>query len=293
MPFLHRQQDYDTLFSDLASRLRSDEANVGGGRWEVRQESPPGAYLHVSRPNWNDKDMNGLHLEAYVLSQQLERRQALVALHCESGWPLEFRKKFGPLLKTRIGDKLEEWNQSQDENNLGKWRLVKGDGMSLCEVDVPFGDVPEETGRRIEKQLQRLKTLSGTIDETISQCLSGDSDGSELPLVFTPEQVRAKNGKNGEKLWVVIDGYVVDATDFANFHPGGTSKILSADSKRTGYTGKEFGFSLSKGKNAHFPTTAKAFEDAAKSFDRLQQRVVVKFGSGQTGSIVILGKLRL
>jgi len=105
--------------------------------------------------------------------------------------------------------------------------------------------------------------------------------------------VRAKNGKNGEKLWVVIDGCVVDASDFANFHPGGTSKILSADSKRTGYTGKEFGFSLSKGKNAHFPTTAKTFEDAAKSFDRLQQCVVVKFGSGQTGSIVILGKLRL
>ena len=163
--------------------------------------------------------------------------------------------------------------------------------MSICEVGVPFGGVPEETGRRIEKHLQRLKTLSATIDETINQCLNTD-DEDELPLKFTPEQVRAKNGKNGKKLWVVIDGYVVDATDFANSHPGGISKILSTDSKRSGYTGKEFGFSLSKGKNAHFPRTAKMFEEAAKSFDSLQQHVTVKFDPDHAGSIVILGKLR-
>ena len=294
MPFPHRQQDYDDVFGDLASRLRSDDGENDStdvsGVWEVRQENPPGAYLHLSRPNWNDDNMNGLHFEAYVLCQQLQRRQALVALHCESGWSVEFRKKFVPLIKRRIGGKLEEWNQNQGDN-LGNWRLVQGDGMSICEVGVPFGGVPEETGRRIEKHLQRLKTLSATIDETINQCLNTD-DEDELPLEFTPEQVRAKNGKNGEKLWVVIDGYVVDATDFANSHPGGISKILSTDSKRSGYTGKEFGFSLSKGRNAHFPRTAKIFEEAAKSFDSLQRHVTVEFDPDHAGSIVILGKLR-
>ena len=302
MAFPHRQQDYDDVFGDLASRLRS-------ATWEVRQETPPGAYLHLSRPNWKDDNMNGLHFEAYVLCQQLQRRQALVALHCESGWSVEFRKQFVPLLKRRISDKLEEWNTNQNQDDkdegdtlgtLGNWRLVQGDadGMStsICEVDVPFGSVPEETGRRIEKQLQRLQTLSGTIDETIHQCLNtnntDEEDEDELPLEFTPEQVRAKNGKNGEKLWVVIDGYVVDATDFANSHPGGISKILSTDSKRSGYTGKEFGFSLSKGRNAHFPRTAKIFEEAAKSFDSLQRHVTVEFDPDHAGSIVILGKLR-
>ena len=254
--------------------------------------------------------MNGLHFEAYVLCQQLQRRQALVALHCESGWSVEFRKKFVPLLKRRISDKLEEWNRNQNQNqeegdtlNHGNWRLVQGDadGMStsICEVDVPFGSVPEETGRRIEKQLRRLQMLSGTIDETIHQCLNvktDEEDEDELPLEFTPEQVRAKNGKDGEKLWVVIDGYVVDATDFANVHPRGITKILSTDSRRSGHTGNEFGFSLSKGKNAHFPTTAKTFEEAAKSFDRLQRHVTVQFGPDTdqaAGTIVILGKLRL
>ena len=55
------------------------------GRDGRRQEPPSRAYLHVSLPQWGDEDMNGIHIETYVLGRELAARSAPVALHCESG----------------------------------------------------------------------------------------------------------------------------------------------------------------------------------------------------------------
>ena len=68
------QAEFDALFGRLADDFRTDG-------WEARQEMPPQAYLHVSKPNWGDENMNAIHLEAYVLGGQLKSRSALVALH--------------------------------------------------------------------------------------------------------------------------------------------------------------------------------------------------------------------
>eukprot|EP00948_MAST-09A_sp_MAST-9A-sp1_P002228 g2228.t1 len=40
---------------------------------------------------------------------------------------------------------------------------------------------------------------------------------------FTWEQVRLKDGKNGNELYVVIDNLVYDVTEWQEDHPGGSS----------------------------------------------------------------------
>ena len=101
------------------------------------------------------------------------------------------------------------------------------------------------------------------------------------------------NGGNVKWEAKKIDGYVVDATDFARYHPGGLRKILATDEKQTGWTGEEFGFSLTRGQNAHFPKTGRIFEEGVRRFDMLQENVKVNFGDDVGSTIIILGKLQL
>lgn len=294
------QAHYDDLFHLLAIRLRSSSSS-DAGTWEVQQEKPhPRAYLHVSRFNWRDYNMNGIHLEAYILDKQIKSKQAVVALHCESGWPLEFRRKFIPQLSERIRGRLEGWSCYRE---YGAWKLMMGNNdddesrgmMSVCEVGVPFGASPDETMERVERQLRRLMTLCADIDNVIDNCCLQDGETEQENLssqvVLTKEQVRMNDGLEDRPLWTVIDGYVVDCTEFAKFHPGGLRKIRETDEKQTGWTGEEFGFSLTRGSNAHFPKTGRVFEEGMRKFDKLQRQVEVDFGRGGGGAITILGKL--
>jgi hypothetical protein len=310
------QQHYNDLFHLLAVRLRSSSSpssshssssSPGVGVWQVQQEKTPHchrAYLQVSRLNWHNYNMNGIHLEAYVLDDQINSKEGIVALHCESEWPLEFRKEFVSQLTERIRGRLEGWSCYRE---YGTWKLMMGhndndDGvsnnnlgmMSVCEVRVPFGVSPDETMERIERQLRRLMTLSPDIDHVIDHCwnaVMAEQENSSSSLVLTKEQVRKNDGLEGRPLWTVIDGYVVDCTEFAKFHPGGLRKILATDEKQTGWTGEEFGFSLSRGKNAHFPQTRRVFQEGTRRFDELQSQVEVNFGKDGGGAITILGKL--
>lgn len=325
MTTTQQQAQYDELFHQLAIHLRSSPSSStptstsrsypdSGGRggnggegqvWEVRQEkSQPRAYIHVSRKNWLDHNMNGIHIEAYVLvldGQIHQSRHGVVALHCEGGWPINFRRQFVPQISDTIRTKLEEWNHYRE---YGKWELMGhlNKGMSICEVRVPFGACPNETMERIERQLRRLMTLSVVIDEVIGNCLDvdeekkqeeeGDDVSSATLEAISKEKVRQNDGLNGRSLWTVIDGYVVDATDFAKYHPGGLGKILATDEKQTGWTGEEFGFSLTRGQNAHFPKTGRIFEEGVRRFDMLQEHVKVNFGKDVGSTIIILGKLQ-
>ena len=309
-----QQAQYDELFRQLAIHLRSspsypgaDDGGSGGDGevWEVRQEkSQPRAYIHVSRKNWLDHNMNGIHIEAYVLEGQIQSRHGVVALHCEGGWPINFRRQFVPQMSNKIRTKLEEWNHYRE---YGKWELMGhlNKGMSICEVQVPFAASPGETMERIERQMRRLMTLSAVIDEVIGNCLDVDEDeekkqeqeeegdvSSPTFEAISKEKVRQNDGLNGRSLWTVIDGYVVDATDFAKYHPGGLRKILATDEKQTGWTGEEFGFSLTRGQNAHFPKTGRIFEEGVRRFDMLQENVKVTFGNDVGSTIIILGKLQ-
>ena len=44
------------------------------------------------------------------------------------------------------------------------------------------------------------------------------------------------------------------------------SRRISADEGATGATGKPFGFSFSRGRNAHFPDTGKRFQQGVKQY---------------------------
>lgn len=115
------------------------------------------------------------------------------------------------------------------------------------------------------------------------------------PRLIAPDDVKQHSGK-GTGFWAVIDSFVVDCSEFVDTHPGGLRKLLSADSPATGATGQPFGFSFSRGRNAHFPETAKRFREGVKRY--------LSGGGGDTpflpptdvafppyGKIVILGKL--
>ena len=58
----------------------------------------------------------------------------------------------------------------------------------------------------------------------------------------------------------------MDATEFVDSHPGGLKKLLETDEAKIGATGEPFGFSFSKGRNAHFPGTGKAFAEGARRY---------------------------
>ncbi|KAK3268941.1 hypothetical protein CYMTET_22588 [Cymbomonas tetramitiformis] len=74
------------------------------------------------------------------------------------------------------------------------------------------------------------------------------------PRPISADEVKQHSGADGP-FWAVIDGFVVDATAFVKTHPGGLKKLLSTDTPQAGATGRDFGFSFSRGRNAHFPET--------------------------------------
>jgi peptide deformylase len=148
------QAAFDALFAPLADGFRAQDG------WEARQETPPAAYLHVSRPSWGDAGMDGIHLEAFVLGKQLEARTALVALHCERGCP--FQERFMRAITERASAAIRAFP--------GEYALLGPAGSSVCEVAVPFGPTPGETVERIARELRRLQSLALVIDDTIARC---------------------------------------------------------------------------------------------------------------------------
>ena len=153
---------FDPLFDDLAKTFRVD------GVWETRQEPPPNspAYLHVSKPTWGDENMNGIHLETYVLGSQLDSRTAPVALHCEAGCP--FRSEFIRLFTERAAAEIKSWPGEY------KYQVFPEAGSSVCEVSLPFRDTPTATVELIAEELRRLQTLAPLIDQTIRECQEAD-----------------------------------------------------------------------------------------------------------------------
>ena len=122
------------------------------------------------------------------------------------------------------------------------------------------------------------------------------SSKAPQPRLISAEEVRQHNGKSSSSFWAVIDGFVVDASAFVDTHPGGLKKLLSADEQSTGATGKPFGFSFSRGRNAHFPQTGMQFQEGVKRYLSGKSDDAELPPSGVTfssyGTITILGRLK-
>ena len=127
--------------------------------------------------------------------------------------------------------------------------------------------------------------------------LTAPRPGKVAPRPISPEEVRQHGGRDGGSFWAVIDSFVVDCSEFVDAHPGGLRKLLSADSAAAGATGAAFGFSFSRGRNAHFPATGKAFREGVQRYlsggrgaaEPFLPAVDVAFAS--YGRVTILGRL--
>ena len=152
------QADFDSLFIDLATKIRA-------GGWEARQENPPQAYIHVSKPSWGDENMNGIYLEAYILGQQIESENALVALHCEGGCP--FQNQFMQLMTERFQEEVKS-----SPNRRSDYTVCGPTGCSVFQTLVPFGQDASagEVVCKVHAELEKLQGLAAVIDKTIADC---------------------------------------------------------------------------------------------------------------------------
>ena len=130
--------------------------------WETRFLTPPGAYIHVSKPAWGDDSMDGVHLEAYVD----DRGCACVALHCEKGSPVRDRRACVRALAERVGPDVEAWDSTSTPWTI----LPRGDeDCSACETRfTTSGYSARETVDVIARELRKLQTLAPSIDAVIA-----------------------------------------------------------------------------------------------------------------------------
>ena len=115
------------------------------------------------------------------------------------------------------------------------------------------------------------------------------------PRPISPAELEENDGQDGHRFWCVIDGFVCDATAFADSHPGGLRKLMSANTSEAGATGRPFGFSFSRGPNAHFPKTGQRFAEACEQYlngiSRQPHLPPVEVEFPPFGKITILGRL--
>lgn len=109
------------------------------------------------------------------------------------------------------------------------------------------------------------------------------------PRLVSPAELAEHDGRaGGSGFWAVVDGFVVDASEFVDSHPGGLKKLMSTNSPNAGATGQSFGFSFTRGKNAHFPDTGRRFAEGVKRYLGGQGGDIA---FPPHGTLVIVGKL--
>ena len=137
---------------------------------------------------------------------------------------------------------------------------------------------------------------SYNVANLIGPSASSSAEENSSVRFFLPEEVEQHNSKNGlSSFWAVIDGFVVDATDFISKHPGGRKKVLQTNDASTGDSGAPFDFSFSKGRNAHFPDTARIFRDGVETFLKDGSPVIEypgEYKNQKGGKLILLGRLK-
>ena len=119
------------------------------------------------------------------------------------------------------------------------------------------------SGHQLTYRLVRAGSSDHADESLCAEHLRAPAAAARL---IPPEEVRRHDGHDGGSFWGVVDGFVVDATEFLGTHPGGIKKLLSVDAAAAGATGSPFGFSFSRGRNAHFPETGQRFQDGVRRF---------------------------
>ena len=113
-----------------------------------------------SKPNWLDQNMNGIHLETYVMDDQLQMGYAPVCVHCEGGFPKQH--EFMLFFTEQARAIIESW----------PGYTVGPKGCSVCEIMVPIKSTADETINDLAAELIRLQSLTSMIDQTIEDVLA-------------------------------------------------------------------------------------------------------------------------
>ena len=101
-------------------------------------------------------------------------------------------------------------------------------------------------------------------------------------MAITPEEVANHSDANDGGYWAVIEGYVVDLSEFLAHHPAGAKKITNR---------KEKSIDITSNFIDHFGHTVRAFRDACKQFEKTGHAVTFSFEETSNISVRIIGKV--
>ena len=97
------------------------------------------------------------------------------------------------------------------------------------------------------------------------------------------EECERHNDVHGADFWVVMEGYVLDLSQFVKHHPAGARKIQN---KRN-----ELGVDITRNFMDHFGRTVQTFRTAARSLSDETPIVTFQFQERQDVNVTILGRL--
>eukprot|EP00927_Polykrikos_kofoidii_P005071 TRINITY_DN12024_c0_g1_i1.p2 TRINITY_DN12024_c0_g1~~TRINITY_DN12024_c0_g1_i1.p2 ORF type:complete len:139 (-),score=25.25 TRINITY_DN12024_c0_g1_i1:182-568(-) len=101
--------------------------------------------------------------------------------------------------------------------------------------------------------------------------------------IFSMAEVEPHN-QEGD-LWVVVDSYVLDLSDFLRHHPGTSQRIMQ---KR-----EEVGPDISSNFLDHFRHTVQTFRDACRELEQTHQPVSYHYKEVPSFNVTILGKVAI
>jgi cytochrome b involved in lipid metabolism len=110
-----------------------------------------------------------------------------------------------------------------------------------------------------------------------------DNNNNNNINIYTREEVINHNDIHKEEFWAIVDNYVLDLTDFLQYHPTGAQQIIQRRKKS---------IDISSNFLDHFDYTVQTFKKACEEFDRgsMGKPVVLKFPEVM-GEVFITGKM--
>ena len=106
--------------------------------------------------------------------------------------------------------------------------------------------------------------------------------GARRDLASVVSTPRSESATPVKRLEVVVDGYLLDLTDFVDHHPGTKAKILAKRAR-----GKD----ITRNFLDHFGHTTATFRAAARAFNKTGKPVRFTFKETPSAPVTILGRL--
>lgn len=143
-------KDIKNVFRNLEKKL--EQASWFDDGWEIYNRGP---YLQLYKDTWYNHNQGGVHFETFIEAPQIKQKAFPICLHAEEDCPSqpEFIERFLAL----ESDRIKSWKGYQ---TIGK-------GYHICQRSMPLNFKNLE--QKIFEELNRLRQLEGSIDQTFQQ----------------------------------------------------------------------------------------------------------------------------